>query len=211
MIERLVTEQIDEVTRTVVIGDRGETMVPAVATLSQTYPTDVDDLWDACTTTDRLARWFAPVDGDLTVGGRFQVQGNAGGSVVACDRPKRFEVTWEMAGASSSLVIDIAADGAGRSRLTLIHSGEVPIEFWDQFGPGATGVGWDLTLLGLALHTKTGADKPAESSEWGTSDSAKGFMATSADRWCDAAIAAGADEAGARSGGEATKGFYLGG
>ena len=29
---------------------------------------------------------------------------------------------------------------------------------WDEFGPGAVGVGWDLSLLGLGEHLATGAD-----------------------------------------------------
>ena len=33
------------------------------------YDTDIDDLWTACTTPDRLARWIAEVSGDLRVGG----------------------------------------------------------------------------------------------------------------------------------------------
>ena len=36
------------------------------------YDTDIDDLWDACTEPERLARWIAEVDGDLRVGGTIQ-------------------------------------------------------------------------------------------------------------------------------------------
>ena len=32
------------------------------------YDTDIDDLWEACTTPERLARWIAEVSGDLRVG-----------------------------------------------------------------------------------------------------------------------------------------------
>jgi hypothetical protein len=28
---------------------------------------------------------------------------------------------------------------------------------WDEYGPGAVGVGWDLSLLGLGEHVVTGA------------------------------------------------------
>ena len=37
------------------------------------YDTDIDDLWQACTTPERLARWIAQVDGDLRVVGTVQV------------------------------------------------------------------------------------------------------------------------------------------
>ena len=36
------------------------------------YDTDIDDLWQACTTPERLVRWIARVDGDLRVGGMIQ-------------------------------------------------------------------------------------------------------------------------------------------
>jgi hypothetical protein len=59
-----------------------------VVTISQAYDTDVDDLWEACTTADRLGRWFAPVSGELRLGGRYQIEGNASGTVERCDPPK---------------------------------------------------------------------------------------------------------------------------
>ena len=33
------------------------------------YDTDIDDLWSACTTPERLARWIAEVSGEFRVGG----------------------------------------------------------------------------------------------------------------------------------------------
>src|SRR4028119_1712072 len=54
-------------------------------TISQTYDASVEDLWDACTNAERIPRWFLPVTGDLEVGGRYQLEGNAGGEVVGCD------------------------------------------------------------------------------------------------------------------------------
>ena len=39
---------------------------PASAvTLTRLYDTSVDDLWDALTSRERIARWFLPVEGDL--------------------------------------------------------------------------------------------------------------------------------------------------
>src|SRR5690349_4618879 len=37
------------------------------------YDTDVDDLWQACTSPERLARWIARVEGDLRVGGTIEL------------------------------------------------------------------------------------------------------------------------------------------
>ena len=36
------------------------------------YDTDIGDLWQACTTPERLARWIALVDGDMRVGDTIQ-------------------------------------------------------------------------------------------------------------------------------------------
>ncbi len=43
------------------------------------YATDIEDLWDACTDPDRLARWIADVSGVLEMGGGFtKPKGNLG-------------------------------------------------------------------------------------------------------------------------------------
>ena len=51
--------------------------------LEQTYPTPIADLWDVLTNQNRIPRWFAPVSGDLKLGGHYQVEGNAGGTFTA--------------------------------------------------------------------------------------------------------------------------------
>ena len=39
--------------------------------VEDSYDTDIEDLWDACTEPERLARWIAEVSGDLRVDGIF--------------------------------------------------------------------------------------------------------------------------------------------
>ena len=65
-----------------------------VVVMTRTYDTDVDDLWEALTDAARIPRWFAPVTGDLKLGGRYQIQGNAGGTIVRCDPPELFDISW---------------------------------------------------------------------------------------------------------------------
>src|SRR5690348_13901779 len=72
-----------------------------VVIASRAYDTTIDDLWDALTSQERLPRWFAQVDGDLKLGGRFQVKGNAAGTITACVPPKSFSATWEFGGGVS--------------------------------------------------------------------------------------------------------------
>jgi len=177
------------------------------------YDTDVEDLWDALTSAERIPRWFLPVSGDLKLGGRYQLQGNAGGTITECEPPRRLGVTWEFGGGTTWVNVTLAAQGAG-TRLELEHiapAGDVD-PFWDQYGPGAVGVGWDLTLVGLARHIATGAaNDPAEFAAWSASDEGKAFAAQSSDGWRLASIGYGTDEAAAEAAAAETTKFYTGG
>lgn len=190
-----------------------------IQTLAQEYPSDIADVWEAVTTADRIARWFLPVEGDLTLGGRYQLTGNAGGEVLACDPPAdgvaSFHVTWEFGGGRSWVTVRLAAIDADRTRLELAHTArvaEVPAEMWDQFGPGALGVGWDGGLMGLALHlgAQEGALAPSEAEAWAVSEEGKAFYRAAADAWAEAHVAAGADRATAAKAADSTYGFYTG-
>jgi uncharacterized protein YndB with AHSA1/START domain len=52
---------------------------------SRTFDTDSTDLWDALTNPERIAPWFSPVSGDLRLGGTYQIEGNASGTITACE------------------------------------------------------------------------------------------------------------------------------
>ena len=77
-----------------------------VVALSQVYDTDLDGLWDAVTTPERLRRWFGNVSGDLQLGGRFQIEANASGTIVDCRPPELVIINWEF-GATISFVSNI--------------------------------------------------------------------------------------------------------
>ena len=182
-----------------------------VMTMSQAYPAPVEDVWDAVTNPERIPRWFLPVSGDLSLGGRYQIQGNAGGTVERCDPPKSFGATWEFGGEVSWIEVRLAPDGDGGTRLELEHTAHVADELWAQFGPGATGVGWDGAFLGLALHLSTGEGvDPAEAEAWSVSEEGRRFNRLSSERWRDVSIAAGTDPAEAEAAAERTTAFYTG-
>lgn len=65
-----------------------------VVRVEDRYATDIDDLWSAITEPARLARWWGKVEGDLRVGGTFEleVQWQGSGRVVACESPHRLVV-----------------------------------------------------------------------------------------------------------------------
>ncbi|GAA3334706.1 SRPBCC family protein [Amorphoplanes nipponensis] len=184
-----------------------------VLTISQVYDTDLDDLWDAVTSPERIPRWFLPVSGDLREGGTYQFEGNAGGTVSRCDKPHGFAATWEFGGQVSWIEVRLSAEGDGRARFELEHVAHVADEFWDQYGPGATGVGWDGGLLGLAMHLTDPAFRadPEAVAAWAASEDGKLFYRLSSDSWAEAAIADGADPAVARARADRTYAFYTGG
>ena len=158
---------------------------------------------------ERLPRWFAPVTGELRLGGRFQVEGNAGGEVLACDAPHRFEVTWEFDGGVSWVEVRLTPDPAGGTRLTLEHSAIPGGEHWDTYGPGAVGIGWELALMGMELHVASGgAADPAEGQAWAMTPEAAGFMVGSGTAWGEADAASGTDPAAARAKAERTNAAY---
>ena len=119
-----------------------------VVVATRTYDTTVEDLWDAVTTKERIPRWFLPITGDLRLGGRYQLQGNAGGTITRCEPPSAVGMTWEFGGEVSWVEVTLEPTADGRAHLHLEHVAHVSDERWDEFGPGAVGVGWDSILLG---------------------------------------------------------------
>jgi uncharacterized protein YndB with AHSA1/START domain len=204
-----VTEQINAVDR--VVGSRTLDSGDArVVRISQAYDATVEDVWDACTNAERIPRWLMPVSGDLRLGGRYQLEGNAGGTIETCDPPHRFTATWEYGGGMSWIEVSLAAEG-GRTRLSVEHIAHVDDERWTQFGPGAVGIGWDMMLMGLARHLATGeAVDPAAAAAWTASPEGVAFMTRSNDAWCAAHVASGEDPATARERADRTIAAYTG-
>jgi uncharacterized protein YndB with AHSA1/START domain len=204
-------DELHAVTREV-----GSDTLPAgearVVTLSRSYPADIDDVWDAITNHERIPRWFLPISGDLRLGGRYQLEGNAGGEIRACEPPRRLQVTWNMAnptGPDDVSIVEVLLDGGddgGDTTLTLIHTAVVPPEMWDNFGPGAVGVGWDGAVLGLAAHL-AGETLP-DPSELEKDPAMRAFYVASSEAWGEAYRASGVDEETAKRAAAATTEFY---
>ncbi|NDV01434.1 SRPBCC family protein [Pseudoroseicyclus tamaricis] len=201
-------DHLGHVERSVVSLTREGREAKAV-TLARPYNTDAADLWEVLTSPERLPRWFAPVEGEFKLGGRFKVQGNAGGKILECAPPRRLELTWEMGEEISWVSVTLEELGPEQTRLTLVHTAFVS-PFWDQFGPGAVGVGWDLALLGLALHlSDPSAEKPDESS-FHLQPDGRAFITGSAESWGTADEAGGESADNARRRAAATAAFYTG-
>ena len=126
------------------------------------YDTDVEDLWEACTTPERLARWVARVDGDLRVGSTVQVVFTSTWTgpirIDVCDAPHHLLLTTEP-GTDDECQIEawLTAEGSG-TRLVVEERG-LPL---DHLPFHASGWGVHLEDLGRSLE----GDGPVHPEGW---------------------------------------------
>lgn len=213
-----VQRQLDAVTREI-SSEEVDGFPSRIQTLARTYPSTIDDVWDAVTSADRIARWFQPVSGDLRLGGRYRIDGHADGEIQECAPPAggmaHYKATWESGSGVTWLTVRLTAEGADATRFELEHiehTDDGTAESWDVYGPGATGVGWDGGLLGLALHLAGRGDgpSPGKAEAWARSEEGRAFHRGAADAWAAAHVADGADAAAAAAAADNTFAFYTG-
>lgn len=179
---------------------------------SRSYATDPDDLWNAITDTDRIPRWFSPVSGELQLGGRYKIEGNAEGEILKCEPPKLLHITWEFYGNVSWVHVTLEADGPA-TILSLEHimlKDDASEAHWAKYGPGATGVGWDLSFMGMAIHmANNGSAIDAKELEaWMSTEPAKDYIRKCAKDWGAAHIQSGEDRKTAEKMATETANFY---
>jgi hypothetical protein len=115
-----------------------------------------------------------------------------------------------LSGSLCRIEVRLTPGADGSTRLELEHTAHVD-ERWAEFGPGAVGIGWDLTFMGLATHLSSGQPvDPQRAAAWPASDDGKLFMTLSSERWRDASIAAGTDQASARGAADRCTAAYTG-
>jgi uncharacterized protein YndB with AHSA1/START domain len=204
---------LDELTA--VRRELGKGSLPAgeayTVSLRRRYDGEVEDVWDALTTAERLRRWFLPVSGDLRLGGRYQLEGNAGGEILGCEPPRLLRVSWlfgpEAKEGTSEVEVHLTPDPAGGTAFELVHAAVVEEEFFPKYGPGATGVGWDLGLLSLGRHLA--GNDITDPSAFEASPEARELSRGSAAAWGEAHLAAGGDPAAVAAAVAATTAFYV--
>ncbi len=194
--------------RSVSFLDRDGRPASAV-TLSRSYATAVENLWDAVTNSERIPRWFTGISGELALGGRYQLEGNAGGVITACEALSHYELTWEFAGDVSWVAVRLTGVGADGIRLALTHTALLS-PHWDAYGPGAVGVGWEMGFLGLAFHVARPHEPKPDEMAFATSPDGKAFITGSSEGWAHAAIAAGTNPEIAGAAAKRTTAFYTG-
>ena len=202
-----VETHIGAVERTVAFLDRDGKPASTV-TLARTFATPVEDVWDAITTADGIPRCFLPITGDLRLGGRFQLEGNAGGEITSCERLSGFAATWEFMGDVSWVEVHLADRGGG-VRVALTHTALLS-PHWDMFGPGAVGVGWEMGFLGLALYLAAPDEPKIDPEAFVVSPEGRALLNASSEAWGQAAIASGTAPDIAAASARRTTAFYTG-
>lgn len=182
--------------------------------MRRTFDTDIQDVWEACTDAERLGRWFLPVTGELKLGGQYQLEGNAGGEVLRCEPPRLLRVSWTMGepkeGELSEVEVRLSPDGEERTRFELEHVAIVEPTFWETYGPGATGVGWDLGLISLWMYLSQGDAFDREATQaWSESEEAKPLLVASSEAWGEANAAYGTPAGTVAAMTSATTNFYV--
>ncbi|HEV7976404.1 SRPBCC family protein [Amycolatopsis sp.] len=147
-----------------------------VLAIRRVYNADVDDVWDALTDPERLARWFLPITGDLHVGGRYSLEGNASGEIVRCEKPREIGLTWEFGGGTSDVLLMLTPEG-DTTVFTLEHS-PVPPEIIVNAGPDmwGLGAGWEMGLTALGDYLG-GRLREGTSAEWIANSTPEELMA----------------------------------
>ena len=103
------------------------------------YDTTIDDLWEACTTPERLARWIAEVSGDLRVGGAihatFTSSWTGPGRIEICDPPHHLLLTMEPGTEDETELEAWLTQEGDRTRLTVEERG-LPLDSVHFHGSG---------------------------------------------------------------------------
>lgn len=175
--------------------------------LRRRYDAPIEEVWNACTDPERINRWFLPITGELHLGGTYQLQGNAGGEILRCEPPHLLQVTWVFGDSPpSEVAVRLSPDPEGGTLFELEHTLPLDPALWADYGPGAVGVGWDLTLLGLSMYLR--GQPIGDPAAWAESPEYREFVIQSSRAWGAAHEAAGASSVQAAAAGRNTATFY---
>ena len=203
-----IDSHLADIQRRVLLSQRhGKSM--ASVQLTRQFDVEPRKLWNAVTSPDEISQWFAPVSGEFKEHGSYAIEGNASGAIEVCDPLAQIVLTWEFAGDTSW--VDLQFDNESRSGVSFdLNHTSVISPHWDQYGAGATGVGWELSYLGLYRYLTDPNGLKFDEETFAASEEGKQFVKASSQGWADASILAGTDANAARAAAERTTSFYLG-
>ncbi len=145
------------------------------------YATGIDDLWAACTTAERLARWIAQVSGDLHEGGTVQAVFTSTWSgplrIEVCDAPHHLLLTGEP-GTATATEIEAWLTAEGTWTRLVVEERGLPVADLPLHGAG-----WQVHLEDLGRSLDVGG--PAHADTWSADAPATAW----GERWAEVAPA----------------------
>jgi uncharacterized protein YndB with AHSA1/START domain len=132
------------------------------------YDTDIDDLWEACTTPERLARWIAEVSGDLVSGGTvhavFTSTWSGPARIEVCERPHHVLLTTEPGTIDEGQIEAWLTAEGSQTRLVVEERG-LPVGKLHFYGAGwqahLEDLGRSLAIQGPVHEDGWSAERPA--------------------------------------------------
>lgn len=115
-----------------------------VVRMEDRFDTGIDDLWSAITDPARLARWYGTVEGDLRVGGEFDVSvtdaWDGTGRVDECEPPHRLLVTLRdgdpQPGQPKETVTEAWLTADGEQTILVVEDRGLPVPLLAAYGAG---------------------------------------------------------------------------
>jgi uncharacterized protein YndB with AHSA1/START domain len=128
--------------------------------VNDVYDTDIDDLWQACTTPERLARWIAEVSGDLREGGMvhavFTSTWTGPVRIEVCDAPHHLLLTTDPGTEEETQMEAWLTEEGARTRLVVEERG-LPLAQLHFYGSG-----WQVHLEDLGRSLLSGGSAHAD-------------------------------------------------
>jgi len=136
-----------------------------VVRMEDRFSTDIEDLWSAIVEPDRLARWYAQVDGELRLGGEFRlvVHGSGWegtGRVEACEPPRRLAIRSRELEQNFDVLLEATLTPDGDHTILVIEARGMGLDKLPFYG-----VGWQIHIEDLAAFI-AGRDRTDAQTRW---------------------------------------------
>jgi uncharacterized protein YndB with AHSA1/START domain len=123
------------------LGTLGSADGKGAVRLEDRYDTDIDDLWSAITDPSRLARWYGETEGDLSLGGQFQLRVFASGwegtrRVEVCEPPRRLVLVGKEQDEPDEMVTEVTLTPDGDQTILVMEERGMPLEYVAAYGAG---------------------------------------------------------------------------
>jgi uncharacterized protein YndB with AHSA1/START domain len=112
-----------------------------VIRIEEHFETGIDELWSALTDSERLARWYGEIEGELRAGGEFRARVYASGwegigRIEECDPPRRFRVVSKDPDEPNEETMEVVLRGDSDRTTLVVVQGNLPLDLLWAYGAG---------------------------------------------------------------------------